>query len=108
MQNELTDYKFFCFNGKPFCIQVDTDRFTGHHQNYYDMEWKSLGVHCSYPEGDVLVKPKNFDRMKEIAAKLSEDFPFVRVDLYNINGDIMFGELTFDMTLGNNLGDHVK
>lgn len=92
---DLTDYKFFCFNGKPYCVQVDTGRFDGHHQNYYDMEWRSLGVHCTYPEGELQDEPQNFDEMKRIAAQLSLDFPFVRVDLYNIEGKIYFGELTF-------------
>ena len=92
---DLIDYKFFCFQGKPYCVQVDSDRFIGHRQNYYDMEWQSLGVHCSYPEGDLKPKPKNFEEMKMVAAKLSEDFPHVRVDLYNIDGKIVFGELTF-------------
>lgn len=91
----LTDYKFFCFSGKPYCVQVDTGRFDGHHQNYYDMQWQSLGVHCTYPEGELLPIPQNFDEMKEVVTQLSEDFPFVRVDLYNIQGKIYFGELTF-------------
>ena len=121
-KNELIDYKFFCFEGKPYCVQVDTGRYTGHHQNYYDMQWNSLGVHCSYPEGEQLEMPSQFTLMKEVVSKLSEDFPFVRVDLYDVNGKVYFGELTFypssgygkfhpdnfDMTLGNKLGDHVK
>lgn len=91
----LIDYKFFCFNGKPYCVQVDTGRFDGHHQNYYDMKWQSLGVHCTYPEGDILQVPQNFEEMKQFATQLSSDFPFVRVDLYNVQGQIYFGELTF-------------
>ena len=91
----IEDYKFFCFNGKPKCVQVDTGRFDGHRQNYYDMAWKSLGVHCTYPEGELQPAPQNFDEMKEVVTQLSEDFPFVRVDLYNIQGKIYFGELTF-------------
>lgn len=91
----LTDYKFFCFHGKPYCVQVDTGRFDSHHQHFYDMTWKSLGVHCTYPEGKPQEQPHNFDEMKKMAAHLSADFPFVRVDLYNVNGIIYFGELTF-------------
>lgn len=94
-KNGLTDYKIFCFNGSPYCVQVDHGRFGNHKQNFYDMNWNPLGVHCSYPEGDNLICPKNFDKMKEIAKLLSENFPFVRVDLYNIDGSIVFGELTF-------------
>lgn len=91
----LTDYKFFCFDGKPQYVQVDTGRFGGHHQNFYDMQWHSLGVHCTYPEGEGVDMPVNFEDMKTLAVKLSEDFPFVRVDFYNVNGKIYFGELTF-------------
>lgn len=94
-KGELTDYKFFCFDGKPYCVQVDTGRFDGHHQNYYDMQWQSLGVHCTYPEGDLQPEPQAFNEMKRLAAKLSADFPFVRVDLYNVQRKIYFGELTF-------------
>lgn len=93
--NAIDDFKFFCFKGKPYCIQVDRGRYDDHRQNYYDMDWKSLGVHCTYPEGFMIDKPIHFDEMKQVASKLSEDFPFVRVDLYNINGIIIFGELTF-------------
>lgn len=91
----IEDYKFFCFNGEPKCVQVDTGRFDGHRQNYYDMAWKSLGVHCTYPEGELQPAPQNFDEMKDLAAQLSAEFPFVRVDLYNVQGKIYFGELTF-------------
>ena len=91
----LTDYKFFCFNGQPYCVQVDSGRFDDHHQNFYDMHWKSLGVHCTYPEGIGVEKPHNFEGMIRIAEQLSSEFPFVRVDLYNVNGAIYFGELTF-------------
>lgn len=92
---ELTDYKFFCFKGEPKCVQVDTGRFDGHHQNYYDMQWQPLGVHCTYPEGKIQSMPLNFDEMKRVATILSEDFPFVRVDLYNVDNKVYFGELTF-------------
>lgn len=92
---ELTDYKFFCFNGEPKCVQVDTGRFDGHRQNYYDMQWQSLGVHCTYPEGEPQPIPQNYEEMKSIAVQLSAEFPFVRVDLYNVDGTIYFGELTF-------------
>ncbi len=93
--NGLTDYKFFCFNGQPFCVQVDSGRYDQHCQSFYDMDWNALGVHCSYPEGDEVNRPVGFDEMKRIAAQLSEEFPFVRVDLYNVGEKVYFGELTF-------------
>lgn len=91
----IIDYKFFCFDGKPYCVQVDSGRFDSHHQNFYDMQWNSLGVHCTYPEGSGVEKPDKYEEMKNIASLLSKDFPFVRVDLYYIQGTIYFGELTF-------------
>ena len=92
----MNDYKIFCYNGKPKYIVVDVDRYIGHKRNFYDMEWKNLCVGSDCPACDrEIEKPVGFDRMMEIAAKLSEGFPFVRVDLYNNEGKIYFGELTF-------------
>ena len=92
----VNDYKFFCFNGKVECIVVDIDRYIGHKRNFYDASWNNLDVisDCEATDREIPM-PENFELMKQIAEKLSEDFPFVRVDLYNINGKIYFGELTF-------------
>ena len=94
---ELKDYKFFCFNGDVKCIQVDYDRFVEHHRNMYDADWNLLPFTIMYPpkKDFVIEKPQNFDKMIEIAKSLSKEFPHVRVDLYNISGNIYFGELTF-------------
>ena len=95
---DLDDYKFFCFNGEVKFLKVDFDRFEDHHANYYNCKWKLL------PFGEKLCPPKpekkiappvNFDKMVKIAAEISKGYPFVRVDLYNIEGDIFFGEMTF-------------
>lgn len=92
----INDYKIFCCNGEPKCIVVDTDRYIGHKRNFYDTEWNDLKVTSDAPGCDEEIqKPKNLERMLEIARILSEDFPFVRVDLYNVGGKIYFGELTF-------------
>ncbi len=92
----VNDYKLFCFNGKVECIVVDVDRYIGHKRNFYDSQWKNLHVtsDCEAVDREI-PKPKNFEKMLKIAETLSEDFPFVRVDLYNVNGKIYFGELTF-------------
>jgi hypothetical protein len=95
IDNGIVDYKFFCFNGTPFCVQVDSSRYIGHRQNFFDMEWQQLKVHCSYPEGEGVEMPPHFQQMKEVASKLSSDSPFVRVDLYDVGGKVYFGELTF-------------
>ena len=93
---ELKDYKFFCFNGNPYCLKIDFDRFVGHRANYYDMNLLPFGEACFMPDFDKeLEKPKNFEKMVEIVKKLSENIPFARIDLYNSNGKIYFGELTF-------------
>lgn len=92
--NQLTDYKFFCFNGKPQYIQVDRDRFDEHKQAYYDMEWKKINLQT----GNVPVDeecPPMFEEMKKIAGELSKPFPHVRIDFYNIGDKIYFGEFTY-------------
>lgn len=91
------DYKIFCFHGEPRLIQVDVDRFGTHKQNFYDTEWnfRDVKIWCDNEKDIVIPKPENFDKMMEISRELSKDFPHVRVDLYNIDGVILFGELTF-------------
>lgn len=100
--DELLDYKFFCFNGKIEFIEVDFDRFDNHKMNFYDSNWNLLelkkGNYQNYTKKVNI--PKNFNIMKEYAEKLSKDFNFVRVDLYNVNGKIYFGELTFTPASG--------
>ncbi|MED2036681.1 ATP-grasp fold amidoligase family protein [Bacillus wiedmannii] len=92
------DYKFWCFNGEPKFIQVDTDRFGEHQRSMFDIDFndKNLDLKITYENIDKPVKkPENYDQMVKIAAKLSKGFPFVRVDLYNLDGKIYFGEMTF-------------
>lgn len=93
----ITDFKFFCFNGEPLFVIVDWDRFLDHKRNIFTSTWKKVDVEASdsvcSPED--FSKPINLDEMLSIARTLSADFPFVRVDLYNIEGKIYFGELTF-------------
>lgn len=92
----LVDYKFLCFNGTPQIIICDSDRFVGHKRNFYDLNWNQINVESDCPTAvSKHEKPANLSEMIEIAKKLSEDFPFVRVDLYNVEGKIYFGELTF-------------
>lgn len=92
----VNDYKIFCYKGNPKYIIVDVDRYVEHKRNFYDTEWNNIAVKSDCPSADrVLEKPKNFEKMLEIASKLSEEFPYVRVDLYNCKGKIYFGELTF-------------
>jgi len=97
--DDLVDYKFFCFNGNPYCLYVINGRKLGKDINLgiFDMNFNQL----PYFRADenmmlsVSTKPKNFEKMIKIAKILSKDFPHVRVDLYNVDGKIIFGELTF-------------
>lgn len=97
--DDLIDYKFFCFNGEPFYMYVIKERFLegGAKLGVFDMDFKQL----PYKRVDIkklsieIEKPANFNEMIEIAKILSKDFPHVRVDMYNIDGQIYFGELTF-------------
>ena len=94
--NDICDYKFLCFNGKPEYVVYDVDRFTNHKRNIYDTDWNNLNIASDCPCSDIeFSKPDNLDEMLDIARILCEDFPAVRVDLYSIEGKIYFGELTF-------------
>lgn len=92
----INDYKFFCYNGHAKYIIVDVDRFIGHKRNFYNRDWNNLHVtsDCAAIDRDI-ERPENLDEMLKIAEKLSEDFPYVRVDLYSVDGKVYFGELTF-------------
>lgn len=92
----IEDYKIMCFGGEPKIIVYDCDRYIEHKRNIYDTDWNRIYVDsdCGQKNADI-PKPKNLGYMLEVAARLSSDFPFVRVDLYNIDGKIIFGELTF-------------
>ena len=92
----ISDYKFLCFNGKPVYVVYDKDRFSDHKRNFYDVNWNYVKVDSDCPcFEDSVKKPENYEKMVEIASVLSRDFPAVRVDLYNIEVKIYFGELTF-------------
>jgi hypothetical protein len=92
--NGPLDFRFWCFNGEPEVIQVDNH---AHNINpFFDPDWNLLDLH--YREGasrPPIARPANFEEMMSIASRLSAPFDFVRVDLYNIDGRICFGELTF-------------
>lgn len=96
----LIDYKIFCFNGEPYCIWACSDRDKdGTYVMTYDLNWQAhpeWSVFDSrYRKADLLPKPLNFELMLKVAKTLAKPFPQVRVDLYNIDGKIYFGETTF-------------
>lgn len=99
-RGDLPDFKFFCFDGKVFCLYVMRD-YTDNHDNgelaFFDREFNNLGVYRKdfKPLIKAINKPDNFSKMIEYAEVLSQGFPHVRVDFYNIDGKIVFGEMTF-------------
>ena len=93
---ELKDYKIFCFNGEPKAMFIATDRGTDTKFDFFDTEFHHLPFTNGHPNADKEIKkPENFDEMLRIAGILSKGMPEVRVDLYNVNGKILFGEMTF-------------
>lgn len=96
----LIDYKVSCFNGDPYKVMVCLDRFIKGPTKYYsfDKNWNLLRhnkMGKEAPESFSLPKPLNLDEMFRISAVLSKDIPFVRVDFYESNGCLYFGEMTF-------------
>ena len=98
--NDIPDYKFFCFQGKVEFLYVMKNYVDDHalgECSFFTREFEKLPYRRSEyrPIAGVVPRPANFDRMVEIAEVLAADFPHVRVDLYNLRGEIIFGELTF-------------
>ena len=95
---ELRDYKFYCFNGEPKVFLVASERFSGHRTyfDYFDME----GNHLPFTQGGMNnpitpTIPSTFEKMKQVAMKLSHGLPHVRIDLYSVDEKVYFGEFTF-------------
>ena len=115
--DHLIDYKFYCFNGKAkyvlTCVGRDggqPSHMPGHADPkflFFDREWKMCrltkdSINC--PEGFTVPRPDNLEQMWEIAEKLCQPFPFVRVDLYDVGGQVVFGELTFTPSAALDIG----
>ena len=95
---DLCDYKFFCFNGKVKCFKIDIDRFSNHHANYFDREGNPLSIGeeiCPPDFSKDIILPLTLNEMIRCAEALSEGIPFVRVDMYDVDGHVYFGEMTF-------------
>lgn len=98
--SELKDYKVFVFNGKAVYIEVDYDRFTDHHRNFYDLQWNYVPFTTLYPTNPdyKVMRPDCLDDLiecSELLAGAAGIPPFLRVDFYVINGEVYFGEITF-------------
>lgn len=96
---ELKDYKFFCFDGEVKALFIATDRGVEGEEtkfDFFDENFNHLPIKNGHDNARrEFVCPDGFDKMKELASKLSKGIPQLRVDFYNINGKIYFGELTF-------------
>ena len=92
----IDDYKMMCFDGKFKSLWIDKGRYSDHHRGFWDESLNFLNVYSDHDTFQVPpMLPENMGEMVKIAEKLSEDFPYARVDLYNIKGRIVFGEITF-------------
>ena len=96
--DNLTDYKFYCFDGDADCVLVCTDRQKGKIKYYFlDQNWHLLPYNSdskNAPEGFSLPRPEGMDKLFDLAAQLSKGFPFVRVDFFDVDGSIYFAEYT--------------
>ena len=94
-EGELQDYKFWCFNGAPTVFYM-TNKGENIYENFYDMDFNPLDMSHGFPRSvPEYKKPLQFDEMKDLAAKLSQGIPFVRVDFFIVEGNVYFGEFTF-------------
>ena len=101
---ELKDYKWYCFDGTPRFMLITTDRAAADVRTkytFFDMDYNMLPFYRNGPHSDMPIpKPAAFDKMKRLAELLSIGFPHLRVDMYDINGKVYFGELTLYASSG--------
>ena len=96
--NNISDYKFFCYNGNVKNMFIVQDRYKndGMKVTFFDKNFSRLPFKRKYPNNENKIKkPNNWDEMIIISEILSKPFPFVRVDLYEYNKKVLFGEMTF-------------
>lgn len=90
-----SDYKFYVFAGEVAAIQVDVGRHTDHRRRFYVPEWSPIDpISRKLPLAPTEPPPDNYERMLDIASELGRPFDFIRVDLYSVDKDVFFGELT--------------
>lgn len=93
--NELQDYKFFCFNGEPEYVYLSI-KGKNVYENFYDMDFKPININHGFPrKSPEFSKPADFEKMKELARKLSAGFPHVRIDFFDVEGTVYFAEFAF-------------
>ena len=101
-EESLIDYKFYCVDGEPLCLNVAKNRKQNSHKfklMFFDINWNEILEYVSEADGFELIKdmpkPESFDLMVELVRKLARGYKFVRIDLYEIDGHPYFGEYTF-------------
>ena len=104
------DYKVYCFNGEPKVILYMTGRYSGTMRvGFFDTDWVHIGrpnkQYMGFEENNIPRRPDSLQTMLEAARKLSEPFPFVRVDFYDLDGKAIFGEMTFSPAGGFDVAD---
>lgn len=101
INDDLSDYKFLCFSGEVKYVWCDEGRFIDHKRSVFDLNYQLMPF-TFYTYGEITHKdkPENFEQMLSIAKSLCGDFAFSRVDLYSVNGEVYFGELTFSSSSG--------
>lgn len=97
VEKSINDYKIFCFNGEIDSIMVCTGREKGHPDFYfYDVNWNRLYYqHEALEKSNNIEKPQNLNEMLTIAKNLSKGYSHIRVDLFDVDNNVYFGELTF-------------
>ena len=97
LHGDIIDYRFFCFNGQPVLVKVTFDKGQSLRKDFFDLDFQPIrNEHRKQLTNNYLFKkPDRWEEMIQIARILSEDFPFVRVDLYDLEGKVYLGELTF-------------
>ena len=101
--NDLPDFKFFCFNGEPKYCQVISGRNEKMCIDFFDKDWNHQLFHepREYPFADITPKrPEHLEQMWDAARQLAQNKPFSRIDFYDVNGHVYFGEITFFPTTG--------
>lgn len=96
-EGDIRDYKFYCFLGEPKLVLVASNRFSTHNFDYFDIDFKHLDItsRCGDHSPSSIEKPENYELMVSLVRQLAKDIPHVRIDMYNCDGKIYFGEMTF-------------
>ncbi len=96
-EESLRVYKIMTFNGVPKIIQtIQNDKTPNEVIDYFDVEWNLLKMRQNFPNSNKpLARPATLDKMLELASRLAEDIPFLRIDFYEVNKQVYFSEFTF-------------